>query len=43
MGLTVNRQNQLDKLFEKFAVDPIQPPKKKTDATKTEKKETKKK
>ncbi|WP_169790473.1 SPJ_0845 family protein [Liquorilactobacillus aquaticus] len=29
MGLTVNRQNQLDKMFEKFAVDPVEPPKKK--------------
>ncbi|WP_268870085.1 SPJ_0845 family protein [Liquorilactobacillus sucicola] len=43
MGLTVNRQNQLDKLFEKLAVDPVQPPKSKENNSKEEKKEKQKK
>ncbi|WP_268871929.1 SPJ_0845 family protein [Liquorilactobacillus uvarum] len=43
MGLTINRQNQLDKLFEKLAVDPIEPPKKKSKDSENAKKEQKKK
>ncbi|MFT8458626.1 MAG: SPJ_0845 family protein [Liquorilactobacillus ghanensis] len=41
MGLTINRQNQLDQLFDKFAADPLKPTAKKEETEKDTKKTTK--
>jgi hypothetical protein len=40
MGLLINRQNNLDRMFEKFASDPLQPAKKDRDKDAVQQKET---
>ncbi|MCQ2556964.1 SPJ_0845 family protein [Ligilactobacillus equi] len=41
MSLKINRQSDLDELFTKFAIDPVDPPKKKEKENDVKKEESK--